>query len=89
VEDTLGNKIEDMGKAMSLVSSTRKALYKHRQMFDHRVIVRGIVAGDTKDLEPKGKFLWFFNLTYNFTLTRSRSIDMGTSLGLKWTVKAT
>jgi len=52
VEDTFGDKIENMGEASSLVSSAREVLDEGRQMFNHRVVIGGIVTGDAKDLEP-------------------------------------
>jgi len=49
-EDTFGDKIEDMREATCLVSGAGEVLDEGRQMFDHRVIVGGVVAGDAKDL---------------------------------------
>jgi hypothetical protein len=63
VEYTFGDKVEDMGEATGLVGSTGEVLDEGRQMLDHRVIVGGIIAGDAKDLECRGKFLWLFDHT--------------------------
>ena len=41
---------------MHLVSSAREVINEGRQMFDHLVIVGGIITGDAKDLEAQVKF---------------------------------
>ena len=46
-----------MSEASGLVSSTGEVFDNGGEMFDHGVVVGGIVAGDTEDLE--------LNVSYN------------------------
>jgi hypothetical protein len=39
-----------VGEATSLVSGTREVLDEGRQMFNHCVIIGGVIAGDAKYL---------------------------------------
>ena len=51
MKDAFGDKIEDMSEVSGLVSSTGKIFNNGGEMFDHGVIVGGVVTGDTEDLE--------------------------------------
>jgi hypothetical protein len=49
-EDALGNEVEDMREASRLVCGPGEVFNERGEMFDHLVIIGGIVSGDTKYL---------------------------------------
>jgi hypothetical protein len=67
-EDALGNEVEDVRKAASLVRSAGECFDEGGKMFDHFVIIRGIVGSDAEYLSKIKVCIFYY---YNFAHTLS------------------